>query len=298
MNTKDVMRLLAPPLFLDLGKRLHRKAKYLISNVSDIEFEYIPDGWNYVARYHQAGGWDSVHVLETYKRKWLQFNTKVEGNSPLGFSHEGDLTTNTDLSQHNTIMTFAYSVTLASRNLNTLSILDWGGGIGHYYLLVKSVLPNVVIEYHCKDLPIFTTFGQELFSDQHFYTDNSCLKRRYDFVMASSSLNYSEDWENVLAALAGASQGYLFVTRLPTVVEAPSFVYIQRPYSFGYNTEYLGWCLNRTTFLTTAQTLDLSLVREFIVSEFPHIHKGPEQPVSRGFLFRARIDSETESEAT
>jgi len=73
---------------------------------------------------------------------------------------------------------------------------------------------------------------------------------------------------------------------MPFVLQAPSFVFVQRPYMYGYNTEYLGWCLNLTDFLNETSRLGLELVREFVVGERPRIINAPEQCQYRGFLFR------------
>jgi len=167
-----------------------------------------------------------------------------------------------------------------------LSMFDWGGGIGHYYVLAKSLLPDVEIDYHCKDLPLLAQHGSRLFPDQHFYSDDAWLNRRYDFVMASSSLQYAQDWQQVFSKLSSVAAKYLLVTRLPTVVGVPSFVFLQRPYAFGYGTEYLGWCLNRDNFLAEANKLGLVLVREFVIGPRPRIYRAPEQAFSRGFLFK------------
>jgi putative methyltransferase (TIGR04325 family) len=173
------------------------------------------------------------------------------------------------------------------RNLDSISVLDWGGGIGQYYLLAKALVPELRVDYHCREVPQLAQYGAQLFPEQHFYTDDSCFQRNYDFVFASSSLQYSEDWETVLARLVGVTRGYLLLTRLPTVDNVPSFVFLQRPYAYGYNTEYLGWCLNRQSLLTAAQERRLTLIREFVVAERPYIFRAPEQCRYKGFLFKS-----------
>lgn len=254
---------------------------------SGVEWEYIPEGWAYAQYHPEVKGWNVQDVLETYKQKWPRFVAMVQGAGPLGVAHESDLASREDISSHNTIMAFAYALALAARHKDALSMLDWGGGIGHYYLLAQVLLPGVRIEYHCKDVPLLAEYGAQLFPDQHFYSDESCLARTYDFVLASGSLHFSEDWQRVLAGLAAATEEYLFITRLPTVVQVPSYVFIQRAYSYGYNTEYLGWCLNKAKFLREASRLGLALVREFVIGEQPSIAGAPEPCQYRGFLFRA-----------
>ena len=79
-------------------------------------------------------------------------------------------------------------------------MLDWGGSTGHSYLLAQALLP---------DVRLLAQYGAQLFPGQHFYGDESCLERSYDFVMASSSLHYSEDWQRLLAGLARAPGEYI-----------------------------------------------------------------------------------------
>lgn len=291
MNGKEFIKLFVPPIMVKTLRRVRAGFKTSTSAPQPVtsppEWEYIPEGWAYARAHPEVKGWNVQDVLETYKQKWPRFVQMVQGTGPLGVAHESDLASREDIYSHNTMMAFAYALALAARHRDTLSMLDWGGGIGHYYLLARALLPDVRIEYHCKDVPLLAEYGAQLFPDQHFCSDESCLARTYDFVLASGSLQFSEDWQRVLAGLAGATTGYLLVTRLPTVAQASSYVFIQRPYAYGYNTEYLGWCLNKHDFLAEAAMLGLTLVREFIIGEQPPIANAPEPGQYRGFLFRA-----------
>lgn len=281
MTAKEVLKLLIPPITFSAFKPLKKLIRREI-----VEWEFVPEGWAYAQTHREVKGWDVPDILEAYKRKWPKFVAMVEGTGPLGIAHESDLHTNTDINGHNSIMSFAYALTLATHRSESLSILDWGGGIGHYYLLAKALLSNVKIDYHCKDVPLLAEYGTQFFPEQHFYADESCLKQRYDLVMASTSIHYTEDWQGLLRRLAEVTQGYLYVAHLPTVIHSPSFVFVQRAYAYGYNTEYLGWCLNRGQFLKYAEVAGLELVREFVFGYRPLIHWAPEQNEYRGFLFR------------
>ena len=284
MTLKEVIRQVMPPAIIPLAKRLWAGRR------SVVEWEYIPEGWAYAQTHPEVKGWNVRDVLETYRRKWPQFVAMVQGTGPLGVAHESSLTANEDIVSHNTMMTFAYVLALAAHRKDRLSMLDWGGGIGHYYLLAQVLLPGVEIEYHCKDVPVLCEHGAQLFPQQHFYTNELCFDRSYDFVLASGSLHFTEDWQTLVQRLAGATQEYLYIANLPSVERASSFVFVQRPYQYGYNTEYLAWCLNRTEFLRTAERAGLELAREFIYGHRPFIHHAPEQNVYRGYLFRAHTD--------
>ena len=268
-----------PPVFVHMAQRLRHGG-------SPVEWEYVPDGWDYARTHPEVRGWNVAGVLDAYTGKWPQFVQMAEGTEPLGVAHESALATNEDILSHNATMAFGYSLALAASGRARLSLLDWGGGIGHYLLLARALLPDVEIEYHCKDVPILSEYGARLFPDQQFSSDERCLEDVYDFVLASTSLHYTEDWQSLLERLAGATRDYLYIAQLPTVPEAPSFVFVQRPYQYGYNTEYLGWCLNRTEFLQAAGRSGLRLQREFVYGHQPLIHGAPEQNAYRGYLFR------------
>lgn len=280
-------RLATMPMLIHLAKWLQNR------RLSLIEWEYISEGWAYAEKHPEVKGWNVKDVLETYKKKWPQFVAMVQDTVPLGIAHESDLTTNEEIRSHNTMMAYAYALALAAHKKDRLSMLDWGGGIGHYYLLAQALLPDVEIEYHCKDVPVLCDYGAQLFPRQHFYLDEHCFDRDYDIVLASTSLQYTEKWQPLLKRLACAASGYLYIANLPTVQQAPSFVFIQRPYHYGYNTEYLAWCLNRTEFLHMAERAGLKLVREFIYGHQPFIHGAPEQNTYRGYLFRGTSKGKT-----
>lgn len=278
---RRIVKNFIPPIFIHIAMHI----KYIFCKP---EWEYIPKGWAYAKKHHEVKGWNVSDILEVYKRKWPKFVEMVQGLGPLGIAHESSLATDADVGSHNAIMSFGYSIALAACGMSSFSMLDWGGGIGHYYLMAEAILPGVKIDYHCKDVPLLAEYGAKLFPQEHFYKDESCFERTYNFVMAGASFHYSEDWQAVLDNLAKVTKQYLYVAQLPVVRNAASFVFVQRPYRYGYNTEYLAWCLNCEDFLRHAKALNLKLVREFVYGLKPLIYKAPEQNEYRGYLFKVK----------
>jgi len=252
------------------------------------EWEYVPEGF---AR--RAKGWNVRAISDAYREKWPSYLAAIEGTGPLGVYHEvvsGDSVSNEDHAAHNMLVSYAYVLALAARGRDRISMLDWGGGIGHYLPLSRALVPGVEFDYHCKDLPVLVEHGRELFPEGHFYDDDSCLERRYDLVLASAALQYASDWRATLAALVGAMDGLLFVTRAPVALRSASFVVLQRAHAYGYDTEYLGWVLNRDELLSAAAEAGGELVREFLLSAWLSAAGAPEAPVEhRGFLFARRV---------
>lgn len=146
------------------------------------------------------------------------------------------------------------------------------------------MLPGVDIEYHCKDVPLVCETGRRLFPGATFHDDDSCLERKYDLVLASGSLEYSEDWNAVLTGLAGATGRYLYLARMPVCSEHPSFVVLHRLYMFGVRTEALAWVFNRDELLGAADAARMALAREFLMGLRNSVHGAPEAYTSAGFL--------------
>ena len=249
------------------------------------EWEYVPEGWQ-----RQTKGWDVDAVVAAYRDKWPSYVDALREPNPLGVYHEVVAGTGVeahDRGAHNMLVSFAYVLARAAHGRERLSMLDWGGGLGHYFALARAVLPDLQLDYHCRELPKVAAAGRELLSETSFHDDDSCLDRRYDLVLASSSLQYAEQWRDLLRRLARATGSYLYVTRVPLALRAPSFVVLQRANRYGYGTEYLGWVFNRDELLREAAAASLRLVREFLLFGEIDAVGAPERPVEhRGFLFQ------------
>ena len=243
---------------------------------SDAEWVYCGAEW---PQDEEMRGWNETTVVERASSEWPALVATSSGPGPIEPQ---------DVVAHNTIMSFAHAFSRAARGRDTLSFLDWGGGVGRYSLIARSLFPEVTVDYHCRDLALINAAGRKLQPDATYHdSDAGALGRHYDFVMASGSLHYSEDWRVVLARLADVADPYLLVTRQPFVSDAPSYVVVQRPAVSGYyDTEYPGWVLNRGEFITAARSLGYELEREFITGEELYVEGAPEQAIYRGFLWR------------
>lgn len=183
------------------------------------EWEYVPDGFARPTR-----GWDVAAVEAAYRRRWPEFVAATTGTGPLGVAHEvplGQSVVRDDPSWHNAVMTFGYVLARAARGRDQLSLLDWGGGPGHYAVLARALVPETQLEYHSRDLPRLAALGRELLPEGTFHDDDACLERTYDLVVASDSLQYARDVALLLKRLAAAANPWLYVAMLPVARVAP-----------------------------------------------------------------------------
>ncbi len=282
---KRVALRLLPPVLADAIKRgRDRLAGIGLPGRGRPSWEMVPNtdvAWTG----HQ--GWSHESIAGTQRRKWRDFLESVEGPRPLGRSHEAPTDAAPDVGPHNTIMSFAYALGRAAMGKQRVSVLDWGGGVGHYFVYARKLFPEIDMEFVIKDLPGLCEIGRELLPGATFVSsETQALSRHYDLVFASSSLHYTRDCYDLLGRLCDSAERWLMLTRLPIVEEHDDFVVIQRPHAYGYMTEYAGWFLNRRRLIDFVTGRGFVLDREFLVAERPHVPNAPEQAQYGGFLFR------------
>lgn len=243
---------------------------------------YCPEGWAKNLADGGESGWNSAAVAATEKARWDSFLRNLEGTGPLGFSHEdSDLSETRNVWFHNVHVTFGYVLARAAHGKSSLSLLDYGGGLGHYYRLAKAFVPGVRIDFHCKEVGYIAREGQALNPEIRWHTDDEFLRREYDLVMINGSLQYVREWKRLLPELASVTKEYLFLTRIPVVESANTYVAVQRE----YGTRMLHCQFNRAELLETVAGTGLRTVREFVVGDRPYVKGAPEQPVLCGWLF-------------
>jgi putative methyltransferase (TIGR04325 family) len=273
---KKILELLVPPIVIKVLRAVQNLIRQSV-------LEYAPDGWQTRLVKDQNQGWSVDSVVKTERDKWNTFCRNLEGSGPLGFSHEHtDLSVIRNPNFHNVHISYAYVLALAAHKKDSISVLDWGGSLGHYYLIGKAVLPEVSIDYHVKEVPLMANAGKQLNPDVHWYDDERCLERDYDLIMINGSLLYMKDWVDVLNRIARSVKEYLFLFRLPVVQHSPSFLSIERL----YNSQMLHQQLNQAELLGVVKNTGLTLMREFVVGDRPYIKNAPEQCEIRGWLFK------------
>lgn len=245
-------------------------------------FEFLPGGpsqWRPV----KDEPWNAQAVLEMERERWAALCRNLEGAGPLGFSHEDhDMKVVDSPFFHNLHMTFSYVLALAAHGKTELSVLDYGGSLGHYYQVGRAVLPEVKLEYHVKEVPRIVALGRELNPEVHWHEDDRCLEQTYDLVLVSSSLQYVQDWKRCLQQLARASRAYFLLTRIPAINRHPSYVVIQRVYSL----EMFMWILNRDEILQVVEGSGARRIRELVLGDPVPIRHGPENATLQGWLFK------------
>lgn len=267
MTAKGILESIVPSLLWNLGKDFKRRLLR-----SEHRIAYAPKGW---ATPLPAGASSQDY--------WTTFITRERSacEKLIARVHAGEPVLARDGDEHLKHVTFGDVLALAAGRKQKVTVLDYGGNLGDYYWLGKALVPGVDLEYHCKELPALAEVGRQMSPAVTWHTDDACLAQPHDLVMFSSSLQYLQEWQDILRRAAQGTRGYLFLSDVPTVREVPAYVVTQR--SAGATN--LHFQLNRAEILDTVAGAGLRLVREFDMGAHPPVANAPEQPRCLGWLF-------------
>jgi putative methyltransferase (TIGR04325 family) len=250
-------------------------------------WKYIKEGFSYQLK---SAGWDMNEIALVQLEKWEAYKNYLLSTNPLAINHEGSMKSlSNDPFYHNLLNSFAHSLCLASINKKAVNFLDWGGGLGHYGVLAKSILSstNLPLHYYCYDFEPFCKYGKQVNPEFTYESDKQHLiENNYDLILASSSIWYEKNWKDGIDTLSNFKTDYLYITRMIFVEHVDSFVALQQPENMGYKTEYLFWVINKKDFLEYVQSKGFQLIREFEFGEITPIYQAPENGTLKGFLFK------------
>lgn len=189
---------------------------------------------------------------------------------------------------NNLKMTFAYVLAksvswdrIKVLDYGRVSVLDYGGGFGQYYFLAKTLFPELVIDYHIKEIPRVVTEARKTAPHIKWHHTEKCFDRSYDLVFLSGSLQCINDWKGTLQKCCGSATKYLFITRVPVVRKVEGFVANHR--HDGVRTSHR--IFNDTELIEHIRSFKMKLEMTFLLDEWPVIRNAKEDCRLKGFLF-------------
>ena len=155
------------------------------------------------------------------------------------------------------MLAFAFAAARAADGKTSLSVLDFGGGLGLYSTVARLALPNKSVDYTVQELPAIAKAGALARPSVRFISDEEQLAANYDLVFAQGSLQYIKNWREQLAKLASRSAPWLFLTRVLVLRTSPTAIVDQRiP-----GDQFAFWCWNEAELLDFAASISLALIQ-------------------------------------
>jgi putative methyltransferase (TIGR04325 family) len=270
MRVAGISKLFVPPIVSELRARLR-----------PAERVYFGPKWPTQA----PRSWNDHSAEQVMRSNWPIVTGKIAGTEPLSMlPYRSD---QADLAAHNMLMTFLYVLARAAHHKDELSVLDWGGAVGHCALVARRLLPEVTFDYVVKEQPTNCKLASELNPSVKFVpSDDECFSRTYDVVLANSSVHYVEDWKAMVARLADAADSWLLITGLPVVRRVPGYVVVQRLWTSGFQGEFYSNAVNRDEFVSEITRHRFTLERELMSWGSVPYRGAPEDTTGTGFLFK------------
>jgi len=274
MDAKGIIADLLPPIVYRALRRLP---------IIRRDWDYVGRSWP--AADPRAAGWDDPSVVARMRTEWAAYAAAL--NTPEPFALWPWDTRGRDPAAYNNLMAFVYSLARAARGKHRLSVLDWGGGFGNFFLVARAAVPDVALDYVVKDRPATAAAGAEINPHAAFVaTDDAAFSRQYDVVLASNALQYAAEWRTVARRLAGCAEQWLLLLTVPAVRQVSPFVIVQRPRHVGFASDYVSWVFNREDLLNHVAAQGMRLEREFLSSGTIYCRRAPEEIVNTSWLFR------------
>lgn len=99
-----------------------------------------------------------------------------------------------------------------------LDVVDFGGGLGKDYLLLRAAIPSLRVRYHVVEVAALCDKGRELHrldSSIEFHAAIPELERRPDLVSLHGALQFVADWRGVLRKLVAYKAPHVLFVHLP-----------------------------------------------------------------------------------
>lgn len=176
----------------------------------------------------------------------------------------------------------------ASQPRSHVRVLDFGGGNAHYFHIATAMFPDVSWEWLVVETPAMVGLATEANNDPAIsWTSDldSVLGERWDFVLASASLNYVSDPTGVLDRLR-RSAPHMLLTRLPLWPIDRHLPAIQRLSRGSRTGAYPTWFFSEAVLLAQIATFG-DIIARFEVPEDTALVAGHRRNYS-GLLIRTR----------
>jgi putative methyltransferase (TIGR04325 family) len=165
-------------------------------------------------------------------------------------------------------------------------VLDYGGGLCPLRIAARAILPQVELEFHCKEVPALARIGRILHPEVTWHDDDSCLDQTFDLIIFGAVLQYVRDWASLLQRAARAARSHVYITNLSVVMNSQSYVAVQRV----RGASLLMLQINHRELMEAASAAGLRPTRQFPPQTHVPITGAPEQPTYFSCLFeRAKV---------
>lgn len=236
----DMLRLLTPPLFVDMTRRL-------LANRQTVSYGLTGDYPNWNEALKASSGYDSEIILEKTRQALL----KVKNGEAV---HERDTVVFDEIDYSWPVL--AGLMWVAARSGGRLNVLDFGGSLGSSYFQNRGFLSSLPeVRWNIVEQARHVATGKAWFEDDRlrFYAEVAdCVgKTQPNVILLSSVLQYVEHPGAIVDQLTGLACGCIIVDRTPFWPGALDRLSVQSVPPSIYPASYPSWIFSRQRFLAS-----------------------------------------------
>ncbi len=143
---------------------------------------------------------------------------------------------------------------IASKNDNSLSVLDFGGSLGSSYFQNKNALADLnSLKWFIVEQTHFVACGKKQFQNDElkFYADfHSCISQEQpNVLLVSGTLQYLKRPYDMLQSFVESGIQYIIVDRTPFFLNGKDRLTVQKVHPSIYKASYPAWFFNKHNFL-------------------------------------------------
>ena len=242
MTLKDFVKLITPPVFIQMAKRLRRKG--------------LPGGYGLSGHYRSweeamaaSTGYDSESILAKTSASLLRVK-----NGEAAYERDSVLF---DQIEYEWPL-LAGLMWVAARCAGTLNVLDFGGSLGSTYFQNRAFLSKLPgVRWNIVEQSRHVEIGKATFEDEylHFYPDIAgCLMdTQPNIVLLSSVLQYLEHPYAILDQILALPCDHVIIDRTPFWAGSSDHLCVQSVPPSIYTASYPSWIFSRPHFFDHLQ---------------------------------------------
>jgi hypothetical protein len=128
---------------VSLRRTARRFLRGLLKGEELPEWQCLPEGWR--TSDPRVTGWNVDSIVETQRAKWPEVLRLVSDTGPLPVHLWARDLSRPGAAASTVLMAFAYALARAAWKKDRVTLLDWGGGVGHYKLVSQALFPRLKI---------------------------------------------------------------------------------------------------------------------------------------------------------
>jgi len=144
-----------------------------------------------------------------------------------------------------------------------INIIDFGGSLGSTYYRYKDIFNKKKIKWSIIEQKAFVKIGKKEFKDKSlnfYYNLEEALEQKNELIdvfLLSSSLQYINDYKNLINKIKKLNIEYLIILKTPMNLSYKNKIFVEKVPKEIYGTSYSSWIFSKKKLLNSFSNFNL-----------------------------------------